>query len=827
MIEAIGSGPPNPAKFDDPRWPAETRVALASLTTREDGDYAIMFVDLFAAVADVLTFYSERFVNEFYIRTVRDRDSLLRLVRLIGYRLNPGSAATTMLSFRLDQGSSVRIPEGLKVMSVPGQDELPQIFETTAQINADARLNALPLFGRPKPIPPFAHGRTLFPILARPSPLLTGDRIAIVGDDTLELQEVQGVEQRADGEYLSIADAVSIGGSGSVGFRVLRQLRFFGHDVPDSYPWYDADPNVAPAKRWVTRKSVTSFGPGLTRYPLESKIDDLKRGALLLFDLGSGTKPRYSFAMVRSTEDRPASVGPSSDSVTWVEISPVIPIAGDSVFTPTVGLPRINDRRATRIFELDPQSIVPRAYVYPELFSGGTALIRSDHLDRPEQLMQKQNIAIADGQFRQMATIGSIKQLPAGKDGIRHIEIGFSPPVGSPVAAPSLNGNIAPASHGETQPEEVLGHGDAAQLFQSFRLRKKGLTRIPTGMGIAPRSAITVRLNGELWEEATSFFGRRPTDRIYTLRDDDDGFTTISFGDGRTGARTPSGASNISARYRAGLGVAGRVRADQLTTLLERPPGLSAVSNPLAADGGKDPETIDDARRAAPVTVRTFGRAISLGDFEDIARRTGLVSRARATWAWLNAEQAIQLTVAGESGARLSPAAMKTLFEALGTARDPTRLLIIGNLWRVPIVVQAKLLREPAYSAEQVEAAARSALLDAVAFDVQPLGKALHLSEVITALQSATGVRGVDVDRFQIKGTESWTAPQLLKRGATSKPVQQHVRIFDARPRPESSSLDPLALAGIALDPNAIALPAEQAFFESPNDIALTVVEAL
>ena len=56
-----------------------------------------MLVDLFAAISDVLSFYSERYANEMFLRTARDRDSLLRLVRLIGYRLSPGVAATTAL----------------------------------------------------------------------------------------------------------------------------------------------------------------------------------------------------------------------------------------------------------------------------------------------------------------------------------------------------------------------------------------------------------------------------------------------------------------------------------------------------------------------------------------------------------------------------------------------------------------------------------------------------------------------------------------------------------------------------------------------------------
>ncbi|MFO0992818.1 MAG: hypothetical protein U1E67_12905 [Hyphomicrobiales bacterium] len=146
-------------------------AALAGLTTRESDDYAITFLELFAAVGDVLAFYNERIANELFLRTARERDSLLRLTRLIGYRLRPGLAAQTMLSFALDAGASARIRKGFKVMSVPGQDEKPQIFETIEQIVANADINDAAAFAPPLPFNGFALGSEGGPIVARPEKL--------------------------------------------------------------------------------------------------------------------------------------------------------------------------------------------------------------------------------------------------------------------------------------------------------------------------------------------------------------------------------------------------------------------------------------------------------------------------------------------------------------------------------------------------------------------------------------------------------------------------------------------------------------------------------
>ena len=63
---------------------------LAGLTTRDSTDYSITLVELFAAMGDVLTFYNERIANEIFLRPARERDSVRRLVGLIGYRPGPG-----------------------------------------------------------------------------------------------------------------------------------------------------------------------------------------------------------------------------------------------------------------------------------------------------------------------------------------------------------------------------------------------------------------------------------------------------------------------------------------------------------------------------------------------------------------------------------------------------------------------------------------------------------------------------------------------------------------------------------------------------------------
>ncbi|TAL04526.1 MAG: hypothetical protein EPO07_05015, partial [Verrucomicrobia bacterium] len=121
------------------------RPQLGKLRTREDDDFTMALLDGFSAMADVLTFYSERIANENFLRTATERRSVRELARAIGYELNPGVAASTWLAFTVEDapgtpGQAI-IPRGAKVQSVPGPEEQPQTFETSHEFAARADWN--------------------------------------------------------------------------------------------------------------------------------------------------------------------------------------------------------------------------------------------------------------------------------------------------------------------------------------------------------------------------------------------------------------------------------------------------------------------------------------------------------------------------------------------------------------------------------------------------------------------------------------------------------------------------------------------------------------
>ena len=73
------------------------------------------------------------------------------------------------------------------------------------------------------------------------------------------------------------------------------------------------------------------------------------------------------------------------------------------------------------------------------------------------------------------------------------------------------------------------------------------------------------------------------------------------------------------------------------------------LTNQLIARGNvaADPESRDDARHNAPLTVLALDRIVSLQDYEDFAGAFSGIGKALATWTWDGERRAVFVTVAG------------------------------------------------------------------------------------------------------------------------------------------------------------------------------------
>ena len=192
----------------------------------------------------------------------------------------------------------------------------------------------------------------------------------------------------------------------------------------------------------------------------------------------------------------------------------------------------------------------------------------------------------------------------------------------------AVRANTIEVEQAETIRQEVVGGSDGSRN-QRVRLRSRPILRDSLQLFIQVGDE-----GPQLWHEVPDLFGSGPSDNHYVLNRTSG---EIRFGDGVNGnvpvayAGDPGG--NIVAReYRTGGGRRGNVPAAAISTLVTPVPGIdaAAVSNLQAAHSGRDEETLDEAKKRAPGSLRSRDRAVTAEDFEYLAAQAADVKRAKA-----------------------------------------------------------------------------------------------------------------------------------------------------------------------------------------------------
>jgi predicted phage baseplate assembly protein len=247
-------------------------------------------------------------------------------------------------------------------------------------------------------------------------------------------------------------------------------------------------------------------------------------------------------------------------------------------------------------------------------------------------------------------------------------------------------------------------------------------------------------VNAILWREVASFFGAGPQDEVFIVRQNEDGESIVTFGDGETGARLPSGVKNVTATYRFGAGAA-KPPANLITQMSRPVPGIRRVVNPVGAGGGADADAPQDLQRNAPESALLLGRAVSLPDFEALTREFGGVMNARASWTWdAMMQRAVVKIWFISDGGSIAADLRKFL---LGQS-DPNTPLAVSEAISLDSSLTVDLAVDPRFLSDDVEQAVVTALTEPekglLALQNIPIGLPLFRSAILAQIHAVPGV---------------------------------------------------------------------------------------
>ncbi|MBK8019998.1 MAG: hypothetical protein IPK19_00910 [Chloroflexi bacterium] len=596
---------------------------------REVQELGVMLFEMWAYICDVLSFYDQFNANESYLRTALRVAATRRLIHLLGYVPRPAVAASADLALTLSGRLPVTVPQGAAFRSgaftgSDGTEEKPQVFTALNAATVHPFVDKFSLNAQPAASFGSGVGSTsITKIYLKPqgATLLEGDAFLIrratdaqtyaAMADTIE--PITG-EEGTDLIEVTLKRAISL--PATLNFAGVRVERATQTAKLFNLTSISGNPAI-----------FTASGSTL-RVLLSSLNETIKIGDRIIF----------SYALPNTTPLWYTVTGVASKSVNF---SPAVTVTvetddGDSsITTPALKMPvtelSINLGYTPDVFAMALiNAAAPWITIHHAIVKAGTptgttrttigagdVLKVNEKVEVPPDEYEPTNFIVKDYDERAVSVTGSLKA-----DGTLDVDPAsawtgeLKPPL-------TLYGALVRVTRGEQVSGELLGVGDGSTPNQQFKLKKKPLTYVnapssANASGVA--STLEVYVDNVRWSEAPVFYGADSDDRIYTVRQNEDGDSLITFGDGERGARLTAGA-RVTANYVFGAGAAAPP-ASSITQPVKAIKGVVAATNPLPAFGGAAEE--DDAliKQYAPRSALMLGRAVSLVDYEAVAAAT-------------------------------------------------------------------------------------------------------------------------------------------------------------------------------------------------------------
>jgi uncharacterized phage protein gp47/JayE len=904
--------------------------ALNALRTRDNDDFTIALIDATSVVLDILSFYQERLANESYLRTAGRLRSLVELSRLIGYEPAPGVAAATYVAFTLKaapgqapdpSAPAITIPKGTQMQSVPAQGQVPQTFETSADIPAKTDWNALAVqIGVPW-IPQM--GDLGIYLQGTATQLQPGDLILIVGNErsghpannNWDVRMVttvtpDGANNRTYVEWIEglgyAPDGINPAQDHPKFYAFRQRAALFGYNAvspvmlsddtlvnlhsaglvtaapppPPSAPpeWiFTAPSSTTPlidldviygkiitggwialirpddaSKRtpagFITLHQVESVTT-ITRsaYALNAKITRAKVDTTVADLSPYYAETRVTSAAVQGEQlvvpEQPLLYPLYSKVVALEELRPdlsqatVIAITGkrQKLSVNVIGLQFVpDDGSATANLEVGGLLTLTNASVFVDV-AGGAWTAGSGQLNLAvEDVKGRPGMVAADLTDFVLAPSTSKDPFVSECALVQTVTTvpGTSPytlfTLQSPLlncyerATTTVNANVVIATNGRSV-SEVMGNGSASTPNQMFTLKQFPVTYVQAATPTGRQSTLQVQVNGVAWAEVPTLYQQPPSAQVFATLNQSDGTTEVIFGDEVEGATLPTGQNNVQADYRIGSGSTGNVAAGTLTTLIDRPLGVSGVTNPQAATGGQDAQSVDDIRSNAPQTVLTLGRAVSIADYQSYAATFAGISKAYAIWIPSGPGRGVFLTVAGVNGEALPPSnpTLGYLVNSLQSYGSPLIPVTVVSFLETLFSLSADVRYDPRHDQPTVQAQILATLSETYSFANRTFGRGVSSDEIAAVIQGVPGVIAVNVTSltpgvtsaagdlasqggaFSISKLNNWLAQQFST--PLPRPASDPSRICPYLPIPSLTAL-PQPAEILVLDPSPLAM---------------------
>ena len=182
-----------------------------------------------------------------------------------------------------------------------------------------------------------------------------------------------------------------------------------------------------------------------------------------------------------------------------------------------------------------------------------------------------------------------------------------------------VRSNVVEVEHRSTQLNEVVGIGDGTQA--QFELQNRPVDSASLELVVMDEDDNVI----QTCVRKDDLYSSSANDLDFTLNANSG---EIRFGDGKKGKVPGSRQKLVAISYRAGGGTNGNVEAGAIADPPLGVAGIESVTNPRAATGGYDEESLESLKKRAPRILRGDARAVTEDDYRRFAEEVPGVGRA-------------------------------------------------------------------------------------------------------------------------------------------------------------------------------------------------------
>lgn len=302
---------------------------------------------------------------------------------------------------------------------------------------------------------------------------------------------------------------------------------------------------------------------------------------------------------------------------------------------------------------------------------------------------------------------------------------------------------------GITIPNEIVGSSNG-QPQQRFRLQYQNVIDDSIELFVDEGAGF------ELWTDLTNKDISSTTDGKHYYREtDEDNFTYIIFGDGLNGKIPAIGTDNIQASYRVGGGSHTNVGANTIVVPNSNIAEIDSVFNPIPATGGRDRESIEEAKVNAPKLFKTQSRAVTKEDYENIARSVPGVSKAIAVPDPV-LYNTVHITVAPNGGGLPSTKLIQDVRQLL----EERKVITTNIIMEMPKYIEADIAMNirilDGWSQQDTLTNVTETMKAVFNFENMDFGKGIPVSKIYQEIMGIQGIYSVTVTKMTIKPLIRW-----------------------------------------------------------------------